>query len=466
MSLLVLFVGAQPRESGIGRDMEMPSFGRQNLPPDFGPKRPLRPPPEESKPERHTPTVTPTPITVPAPTPRTASVSQSHIDEEFLFLRSSYGTAEPVILDSLAAQARALLVPAREGDRADQIQFLLLEIRRKQERPIAAVIEGLKLLYEYPGSTLTFNVKRVVHEVVEKRIKRRRKEISAITKGPRIGMSRAERLGALLEKLASFSDSKFYGPTVVEFREFFERYPHYANRDSLSFLLAGLHARNGFPHSAVFLYERILALSSKKPLKASALSAVGGLYAGALDDPERAVGAYQSLADGFPEFEEAQTAYGKWARLLDAELKQPILAVEVLEKAVQLYPNSDAAHDALSESARILARRLKNRPRAVETLERLAEMFPGPRAVAGLRRAAVLHGEAREYAAQARTLVRLRRRYPDDAFSPQALWTAARLYDKKLGDDTAARRVYSDLIESFPKHRFGKKAKRRLESLD
>ncbi|PCI37115.1 MAG: hypothetical protein COB53_07400 [Elusimicrobia bacterium] len=467
LSSLVSIGAAQPRETRNGREMEMPSFGRPTLPPDFGPANPSR---------KRSPAPVPVPRPVKSPEPTVIPVTrltppvivsaQSHVVDEFLFLRSAFSKADSAILESLFAQAAALLEVARQSERADEIQLFMIEIRRKQKRPVDAVIEALKLLYEYPGSKWAFNAKRIIQEITAKRFKRSREKITAITEGPRIGMSRPQRLGAMLQNLASFSDPNFYSMITAEFRDFFKRYPGYTDRDSLSFLLAGLHTRNGSPRPAVFLYERILALSEKKDLKASAQNAVGDLYAGALDDPERAVGAYQALADGFPEFEEAQVAYGKWARLLDKELKQPMLAVEILEKAVQLYPETDAAHNALSESGRILAFRLKNRELAVLTLERLAEMFPGPRAVAGLRRIANLHARARDYAKQARTLVRLRRRYPGDAYSAEALWTAARLYDKKLRDETAARRVYQDLVESYPENHFSKKARRRLESLE
>ncbi|OIO09815.1 MAG: hypothetical protein AUJ52_05730 [Elusimicrobia bacterium CG1_02_63_36] len=393
-------------------------------------------------------------------------LSDERVDKEFVFLRDQLGRVRESVLPSLQAQTEALLAAARFGTRGDAVEFLLAEIQKKRGLSVEATLSCLELLYEFPGSRLSFNAKRMIDEIAGDRFKREREQLAGIAKGPRLGLGREKRLAALLERLAEFNRDDFYAPTVEAFRSFFKRYPGFEDSDALSFSLAALHARQDAPRSAVFHYERVLALSSKRPLMARTQSAVGDLYAGPLNDPEKAVGAYQSLAEVFRESEEAKTAYGRWARLLDEKLKQPMLAVDVLEKAVQSYPGTDAAHDALSESARILLKRLKNPARAVETLERLADMFPGERAVVGLRRAADIHGDVRDFAAQARTLIRISRRYPEHSFASEALWAAGRLYDKKLSDETAARRVFHDLIDGYPKSDGAEKARRRLESLE
>ncbi|MFA6030823.1 MAG: tetratricopeptide repeat protein [Elusimicrobiota bacterium] len=387
---------------------------------------------------------------------------------ELTFLQNAFKTAAGETLTCLPEQVDAYLTLYRELDGADMAQYLKFEVHEKQGDLLAASVDLLKLLYEYPDTKLSFNAKKKLMEIVDKKIRKQKPAVTEVSKGPGAGLDRPGRLIALLRALASLKETAIYEPTVAEFNEFFRRYPDHPSVGEMIYLLAQVYAQNGKQETAILLNEKVLAVYSKDgPLGAKAETAIADIYAGALRNYDKAVESYQAVTDKFGSFPEAGDAYVKMARILDENLKQPALAVDRLEKIVSLYPNTDAAFAAFREQSRIQRDRNKDFGKAVEALTKLADMFPGDRAVAALKDAADLAGGSlKDYTLQAKLLERVAADFPQDKSAAQCLWDAAQLYERQLTNPGAAKGVYEKLVADYAKDSLAKKASKRIEALN
>jgi tetratricopeptide (TPR) repeat protein len=426
-------------------------------------------PAPEPKPEPvrvEAPVEKPAPVRKSAPAVEKQMSSSEKARAELEFLKSAYKNAAAETLASLPEQVDAYLWLYRELENADQAQYLKFEVHEKQGDLLAAAVDLLKLLYEYPDNKLSFNAKKKLMEIADKKLRKQKPAVTEMGKGPEASLDRAGRLIALLRALAGLKENALYAPLSAEFNEFFRRYPENPHVGEMLFLMGQVYAQNGNHETSILLNEKILAVYSPEgPLGAKAQTAIADVYAGALRNYDKAVEAYQSVTDKFAACPESGDAYVKMARILDENLKQPALAVDRLEKIVQLYPKTDAAFQALRDASRIQKDRNKDFGKAVELLVKLADMFPGERAVAGLKDASDLAGGyLKDYTMQAKLLERLAADYPQDKNSAQALWDAAQIYERQLTNASAAKGVYEKLAQGYPS--WAKKASKRIEALN
>ena len=422
------------------------------------PPKPPAPPPAPAKPA--TPKAAPS---VQAPARSEAEFAR----EELKFYEGAFETASPDVLEPLLEEVDGFLSRYRDQDGADQALFLMASIRERQGDLVGGAVDLLKILYEYPQTKLAFNAKRKLLDIADKKLKKQKTALTQIAQDQSkvTDLDQPGRLAALLKALTAVPEKEFYKPLGDELRGFLARYPGHPGAGEITFLLARHHARNGQYRAAILLNQKVLALYPDAGLRAKAQSEIAGLYAASLKDYNRAVEAYLSLAEKYPGTPEAGESYVKMAKILDENLNQSALAVEKLDEIVRLYPNTDAAYQAFLEQARIQRNRLSAPAKAVAAHEGLAEMFPGERGVASLKEAADISASAKDFAAQTRLLEKFVEKYPDDKYSPEALWEAADVYQERLTDPAGAKRVLEKLSSAYSGTKFGKKALKRLSEL-
>ena len=412
------------------------------------------------------------PPAAPAEQPKKASGAAPAVDlgqrfeAELKFYESSFETAAPELLPPLLEQVDAFFQHYREVPGADQALFLRSVIREKQGDLPGAAVDILKLLYEYPQTKLAFNSKRKLLDIADKRLKKQKAALTEIAKAPVNGLALPARSTMLLRSLVDIPEPLLYAPVAAELREFLVRYPDLPESGEITILLGRHYFRNEAHRPAILIEQKVLALYKDPALLAKAQYQIGDIYATALKDFNKAVEAYQSVAEKYPETPEAASSYVRIAKILDENLNQSALAVEKLEEIVKLYPKTEAAHDAYLETARIQKGKLNAANKAVTALEALADMFPGDRAVSALKQAAEISDGLKDYASEARIYEKLAESTPQDKFAPDALWEAADVYEKKLLDPSAARKALEKLVGAHPSSKLFKKAQKRLQAMN
>jgi TolA-binding protein len=423
-----------------GAEIEKPAPMEGEIPPLA---RPEMEPLPEVKPEPPTkpavpvrPEPPPKPQAVPAVpvTPKGSEPAPAPVDikeqaaAELKFYESSFGSASPDMLPVLQDQLDAFLQQYRDLDIADQGIYLRSQVKEKQNDLSGASVDILKMVYECPQTTLTFNAKRKLLEIADKRFKKQKAALTEIAKGPAAGMDAPTRFAALLRSLAGLQEKELAKPLGAELREFLVRYPGHANAGEITFLLARRHSQNGEHRAAILIDEKLVALSKDKGLQARAQTAIGDIYATALKDYNKAVEAYQAVTVKHADSAEAGDAYLKMAGLLAENLNQPVLAVEKLEEFIKLHPEGDAAHDALRQVIEIA-------------------------------------GAAKDFGKQAQSIEAFAEKYPKDEYSADGLLDAADAYEKKLADVAGAKRVLQKVVAAYPGSKQAKSASKRLAKL-
>ncbi|MFA5137893.1 MAG: tetratricopeptide repeat protein [Elusimicrobiota bacterium] len=409
---------------------ELPSPARPEMEPlpQIQPEFPAKPePPAEPEPPAKPEVVPVVPVTPKAPEPAPVSINEQ-AEAELKFYEYSFGSASTDMLPVLQDQLDAFLQQYRDLDIADQGIYLRSQVKEKQNDLSGAAVDILKMLYEYPQTKLTFNAKRKLLEIADKRLRKHKTALTEIAKAPVAGMDAPVRFAALLRSLADIQEKELAKPLGAELREFLVRYPGHASAGEIAFLLARHHSQNGEHRAAILIDEKLLALSKDSGLRAKAQTAIGDIYATALKDYNKAVEAYQTVTEKYADSPEAGDAYLKMAGLLAESLNQSTLAVEKLEEFIKLHPEGDAAHDAWRQVIEIAS-------------------------------------SAKDFSKQAQSIETFAEKYPKDEFSADGLLDAADLYEKKLADTAGAKRVLQKVVSAYPGSKQAKSANKRLAKL-
>jgi len=454
---------AKPAEQAAPAPAQEPAKAVEPAPKPAA-QEPKAPAPEKA------PEAAPAPKKAPTPPPAPPMPSAEQREKaELAFLQSTFQTAAPDILPSLAEQVHAYLWEFHESADADQAQYLDAQINEKQGDLAASAVDLLKLLYEYPQTELKMNAKKRLAEIVDKKLgKRLKPAIMEIAKGPAEGLDRPQRFAALLRALVNLKEPAFYQPLIVEFREFLRRYPNNPAAGEVSYLRGQLHFQNGNYPMAILINEKILAVQKEGPLAAKAQTSIADIYATAMKDYNKAVEAYQLVTKKFAAYPEAGDAYVKMARIFDENLKQPDLALETLDKIVANYPNSDAAYKAYLETARIQKEKNNDFGKAVAALQGASKMFMGEeRAAVALKQAAAIAADnLKDDTLQAQSLQEIAANCPQCKAAPAALWDAGQVYEKKLQNPAQALKVYQQLVTAYPTYAGVKDANKRIKALN
>lgn len=403
-----------------------------------------------------------------APPPPALPSADERAKAQLTFAQNIFKSASEEILPSLAEQAEAYLWEFRDNPEADQAQYLKAEINERRGDQVAAILDFIKLFYEYPQTELKMNAKQKMFLLVDKKLNKKLKpQITDIAKGPQEGLDRPQRFAAFLTAMAGLKEPVFYKPLTDEFREYLRRYPGHADAGEITYQFGQLHLQNGNYQNAILLYQKILAVYKDGPLAAKAQIGVGDTYAAALKDYNRAVEAYQAVTKKFAAYPEAGDAYVKLATIFDMNLKQPDLALETLEKIISNYASTDAAYAAYLEMSRIQKERNKDFSKAVAALEAAAKMFAGEeRAAEALQKASVIAGDdLQDDTFKAKLLKDLVANCPQCKMAPAALWDAGQVYERRLKAPAEALPVYKKLVSEYPTDPHVKDAQKRIKDL-
>ena len=393
-----------------------------------------------------------------------AAVPASLMDAEWEFFKARREDKNEDVQALLLPQLTDFIAHYPDSEYAGQAQLLKATFHLRAGDYKSAIVDLLKHTQQYPQSDSSAPARKLLNEIVNGKIDKKTKPLLLELAAGSEPADKAEKSGILLEKISAQAGEMFYGPVVVEFREFFNRFPDYPKNDGLRLALADLHYKNEEYLPARLAYQKMIQMYPASPLLAKAKLSLGAVLAEKLKEYDEAIRAYQDITVSFPGTGEAWTAYGALPKLSERQKKYG-LAVETYEKIISLYPDKEEAYSAFVSEARILREELEKPAESVEVLNRLADKYKGEKALSALFLAAdISRKDMKDPASEIKMYDRIVSEYSSDPQAPKALFAAADVYEKEKKFDNAGE-YYTKLIEKYAENPLAKKAQKRLDSM-
>lgn len=223
--------------------------------------------------------------------------------------------------------------------KVDEVQLLMSDLYRRNEKPHQAIAGYDKVLAVYPESALRpaarLNIGHVRYQNFEE-------YEQAIRDYQRVADDYPETPEVLVayKNMAKISEEKL------------KRYP-----------------------SAIFYHEKIVEKYPGTDHALEAFYSIARLYETKLKGYRMAVKAYKRVADMFPG-KEAVEALHRAAEIAEKRLKDYPQTISLYELFVQRYPQHEKAPEALFQVGEIYEKRLKDTQKAIDAYKRIASNWP------------------------------------------------------------------------------------------
>lgn len=392
--------------------------------------------------------------------------ANSSANLEWLFLKEAAEDPSDELRAAALEDLRLFAVKNHDSETAPEALALSAGIMAKQGDYKGALVEWLRLYYEYPRAKAAQG-RSAFNELAEKRFGRKLKPALAELSSVPEDADKEARLAQLVWNLSGSAAETLYEPAVAEARRFQGRFPAYKDGDRIEWCLAELHAKNQKDAQALLAYRKLLAVYQNSPFRSQAQFAVGGLYSEQFKDYRRAIKAYQELTEQFPESAHVVPALERMAALYSERLKQYDAAVGVYERLIKLFPKTEGAAKAYQAEAKLQRERMDLPEDAVKTYRRLAEEFGGPQAVEALLSAAqVARKDLKNYNLEAELRRKVAEEHPEAKEAPEQLYAVAEIQEDDLKNADKALETYREVAQKFGAHKLGKKAAERAAKLE
>ncbi|MEK7858960.1 MAG: tetratricopeptide repeat protein [Elusimicrobiota bacterium] len=402
-----------------------------------------------------------------APDVSAPKVGPASLEAEWAFLKEA--TEDPVEGTRAACLDDLRLFAQQHPDSPLAAEALAASaaLLEKQGDVKGALVENLRLIYEYPDSKPGQRAVAAYQKLSDRKLGRKQKEaVAGLAVAPEKG-DQAQRLAQLVWGLAETGAEALYEPAVAEVRRFQARFPGHPAADKIQWSLAGLHAKNHKTSEALLAYRKLLAVYTASALRPQAFDAVGGLYAEQLRDPRQAIKAYEELVAQYPKSELVMSALEKSSALYADKLKEYASAVRLDNEIIKLFPKTDGALRAFQHEAKLQRDRMDLPEDAVATYRRLAIQFGAPDAVDALQNAAdVARRSLKNYKLEAELRRKVAQDYPEAKTAADQLFAAAGIFESDLQDEEKAMEVYREVAVKFSGHRAAQKANERVAKFE
>ena len=302
---------------------------------------------------------------------------------EWGFFKDRREERDEDVIALLLPQLTDFIARYPDSEYAAEAQLLKAGFHLKTGDYKSAIVDLLRHVQEYPQAASSAAAKKLLSETAgDKTDKNTSALLAEMSKGAE-SADKAVKLAALLRKLSAKTGEMFYEPVVIEYREFFNRFPGYPENDELFLTLADLHSKKGEYLSAKLAYQKMIQVYPASPFLARAKRSLGAVLAERLKEYDDAIKVYKDITVSFPGTGEAWMSYHKLPKLLERQ-KQYDTAVVTYEEIISLYPDKEEAYDAFTAEAYVLREEMDKPAEAVAVLNRLADKYKGEKALEAL----------------------------------------------------------------------------------
>lgn len=387
-------------------------------------------------------------------------------ESQAAFFEEQFSKAKGESMTYLLKDLDAWLSINSDKSNSDKVLELKAKVQTELKDYKGAILTYIKHIYAYPQSNVNLTVRSQLATLVDAHVDRKlAQEVNTIAKGDN-SSKKADRLAAMLEKLAGATAEFFYEPLVQEFITFSADYPDYARADELQKSLAGVFLAKNQPQTAIMAYNKLLAVYPNSALKASVRMEIASVLANNLKDYDQAIEIYQDVTNAHPGTAEAAQSYVRIGELSELR-KKYALAVSVYDKIIALYPKTDSAFNAFTAKANIQRKSQSLPKEAYDTLNAQADMFKGEVRVVPVLLLAVevAKRDLKDFKLAANALDRVATEYPNSKEAPVALLDEGEIYAEHLGNKDKAKELYERVLGSYAGNSNAKTAQKRIDTL-
>lgn len=243
------------------------------------------------------------------------------------------------------------------------------------------------------------------------------------------------RLGEIDGVLAKRSGEEHLKRLVARYKGVVERYPAGEEAQKALYRLGLIH-QDEFkdPEAAAAFYKRAIADYPDNQYAANAYMRLARIQENDLKDYDEALYTLNKCASDFHKFQVGVDARFAVIALLRDKVADEARAIDAMRSFLDAYPDVEKSPEVHANLADALLKAGRF-DEGVAALRDFAAKFPeNPRAVEGLYRIAKLHGERRDYAAEADAYAEFVKRFPKSPDAARAAFEIGEVHAKNLID--------------------------------
>jgi len=348
-----------------------------------------------------------------------------------------------------------------------QILHMLADINYQSSRIPDAVVIYLRLLFQFPQSESSVQVKKDFPEILNKctSLEDEAAKDSIISAVSRTIPSSKEsgwfEMISFLYSTQIDTLSSLLLEEINEFRQLYGRESTY--NDLLLFWSAQLMEKLDQNSSAYAAYRQLIAMYPESELYKNALLQAAMAVFRCPVNLQAARNYFLEVINNFAESKEAAEAQFYLAKLYNDSLRQAEEALNSYQLFVENHPENELVLQALQCWGK-LAAKLEKWPEAAEAWQQYYELSPkDSTSIDVLKTLINIHLEKQKnYENGARILLIYAEQFKD----PQKMYLAAQIYANTLKNKDNAKETCRKLIELFPESVYAAQAEKLLEELN
>ena len=353
---------------------------------------------------------------------------------------------------------------------SDHVHSFMIESYISQKKWDEAKVSLLKFAYIYPNSSVHKKVMENGYTLLQEEkyyASDRDKLLTLLQEAPQDGKI-PSRYFEFLSTVHSLKDKKL---TSIFKRESWEFLALYSNQPRASIVLmwlAQLEQTSNSYHSALMIYEKLMALYPGSKDYAAALYQVALLKQEQFGEFNEATVSFRKFLNEFPEHKYVTYSQYRIATIADQNFKDWTTAVKEYDKLVAKHPSFTYAIPSLLRIGEIQATKLKLKDEAISTYNRVATEYPDntSQVTVALKRAGKLYEKSKEYEKAIEQYMVIHDKYPGTDGALASLEDCAVIYEKKLKQDGKAVEMLNTVIKEFPDSKNAKKAAKRIKKIN
>ncbi len=383
-----------------------------------------------------------------------------------LFSRLLTSSQNPIDAE-LLAEMRRFAESHPELPETAEIYLLMAQVHQRIGEYPAAAIDLLLLRAAYPDSPFDKDAAKRLQALAGDDLKKHADMLkTAGTKIASLKGEREERVVGLLRLLGENTEKDLARPIADACASFLASNQAWLQEDQIEHVWARQAALLD-AQTAVYHYDKLLALYPESALRADSLLAKATIQRKNLLLHAQAAATYQQLITQFPDSAETKQGYEALGAMYDIDMQDYPNAIKTYEAIVARYGNDPVVLRALRAMAGIQQNKSKQPAQAIESYLKIAELFKGNEGLEALLAAERLAlFTTRDWAKAIDINHRIMAFLPGHEEAIKAEFKNAEITEEKLGDKMAARALYAAFLDKHPKHELARDATRRIEAID
>ncbi len=348
-----------------------------------------------------------------------------------------------------------------------EVYHLMAQVHMRTDNFTAAAIDWLMLRAAYPNSPFAREASKQLQALADDNLKKHAATLKTMqAQADKLKGERDERMAEMLRYLGNNSEKDLAIPISAACASFLVSNQSWQQEDVIEHAWAR-QATLLDAQSAVFHYNKLLALYADSPLRPDSLLALANVQRKQLRDFDQAARNYIRLTEQYPAAPETKQGYELLGTMYDEDMRDYPNALKTYESIVAKYKDDPVVLRALRAMATIQQAKTEQPAKAIESHLRIADIFKGPEGLEALLAAErITMLNTRDWKTAISINNRIMTFAPGKEEAVAAQFNNADITENKLNDKEGALKLYNEFVAKYPNHSLTKDAGRRIENIN